>query len=153
MILEKAVVTPSDFKNMFAQDLANLLGGSANDSNYPYIFLRLVQDFLIEWCAYNGFRRMKSINEMNEEQLNSFQKAVLYQTYYVIKTGSAGLGLDSGYDSERGVVISETDLKRVAVPERVVMLLHSSGLFNLNVKNRPRVGRGYPWTGEFSQDN
>ncbi len=153
MILEKAVVTPSDFKNMFAQDLANLLGGSSNDSNYPYIFLRLVQDFLIEWCAYNGFRRMKSISEMNPIQLESFQKAVLYQTYYVIKNGSAGLGLDSGYDSERGVVISETDLKRVAVPERVVMLLHSSGLFNLNVKNRPRVSKGYPWTGEFSQDN
>lgn len=153
MVLEKAVVTPSDFKNMFAQDLANILAGSSNDSNYPYVFLRLVQDFLIEWCAYNGFRRMKSISEMNQDQLTAFQKAVLYQAYYVIKNGSAGLGLDSGYDSERGVVISETDLKRVAVPERVVMLLHTSGLFNLNVKNRPRVTHGYPWTGEFTQDN
>lgn len=152
MIIENAVVSPSDYKNFFGQDLAYTLSGTANDSNYPYVFLRLVQDFLIDWCAYNGFRRLKSISEMSSTQLAAFQKAVLYQAYYTVKNGSAALGLDSGYDAERGSVVPESDLKRIAVPERVIMLLHVSGMFNLNVKNKPRFAKGYPWTGPFTQD-
>ena len=140
------IVTPDDFKNMFGQDLNFLLKGSDNDSNYPTIFLGMVQDFLMDWCDDRGFRRVK-FNQLSPIQYESFQKAILYQAYYVWKNGSAGLGLDSGYDAEKGVVIGASDLQRVEVPERVVTLLHKSGMFNLKMRNRPRISRGYPGIG------
>ena len=152
MKFENAVVSPSDFKNMFGMDLAHILKSSDNDINYPFIFLRLVQDFLLEWCSYNGFRRLHDFSQMSPVQFHAFQEAVLYQAYYAWKNGSVALGLDSGYDAERGFVMSEADLKRAQVPERVIMLLHTSGMFNLNVKNKPRFSKGYPWTGPFTQD-
>ena len=140
------VVTPDDFKNMFGEDLRAILKTSDNQSNYPYTFLRMVQDFLIDWCDERGFRRVK-FEQLQGPQLEAFQKAVLYQAYYVWKNGAVGLGLDSGYDAEKGIVISASDLQRVEVPERVVTLLHKSGLFNLKMRNRPRVTRGYPGIG------
>lgn len=143
----EAVVTPDDFRNTFGQDLASLLSGASRDGNYPAAFLLLVQDFLLDWCDYSGFRRTKDLSDMTEQQLSAFKKAVLYQAYYAWKNGSVALGLDSGYDAEKGTVVPEEALRKAAVPERVVMLLHSSGLFNLTVKNRPRRTRGYPWIG------
>ena len=35
----KVVVTPDDFKNKFGKDLAHMLEGSDNDSNFPNLFL------------------------------------------------------------------------------------------------------------------
>ena len=142
----KAVVTPDDFKNMFGKDLAKILKDSDNESNYPYIFLNMVQEFLMDWCDENGFRRVR-FEQLQGVQLEALQRAVLYQAYFVIKNGSVGLGLDSGYDAERGVIVGYDDLKRIGVPSRVVTLLHKSGLFNLKMRNRPRISRGYPGIG------
>ena len=139
----KLVVTPDDFKNMFGKDLAYMLAGSDNDSNYPNIFLREVQEYLMDWCDEHGFRRVK-FNELNNMQLVYFQKAILYQAYYTFKNGPIGLGLESGMDAERGRVFSIDDIRAAEVPQRVVTLLHKSGLFNLKMRNRQRVNRGYP---------
>lgn len=149
----KLVVTPDDFKTMFGQDLGNLLRSSDNDSNYPNVFLRLIQDFLVDWCDEQGFRRMRDFTDMSPIQYQYFQRAVLNQAYYTWKNGSLGIGLDSGYDAERGKVITLEDMKAIEVPSRVVALLHKSGLFNLKMKNYPRISRGYPglmgiYTGE-----
>lgn len=144
--IPEVVVTPGDFKNMFSQDLNHILKGSDNDSNFPYVFLRMIQEFLIDWCDDNGFRRVR-FEDLNGMQLEYFQKAVLYQAYYAIKNGAVALGLDSGYDAEKGIVIGAEDLQRIGVPSRVVTLLHKSGLFNLKMRNRPRISRGYPGIG------
>lgn len=142
----KACVTPDDFKNKFGKDLNKILKSEDNDSNYPYIFLNMVQEFLMDWCDGNGFRRVR-FEDLQGPQLEAFKNAVLYQTYYAWRNGAAALGLDSGYDAEKGIVISADDLHRVGVPERVVTLLHNSGLFNLKMRNRPRISRGYPGIG------
>jgi len=149
---EPLVVTPDDFKNLFGQDLRTILKGSDNDSNYPNTFLRLVQEFLLDWCHNRSFTR-KRIDQMSPYQYEEFQKAVLYQAYYTWKNGSVGLGLESGYDAERGKIVTLDDLKAIEVPQRVITMLHNSGMFNLKMKNRPRFNRGYPgiagsWTGE-----
>lgn len=151
MITTKLVVTPDDFKNTFGLDLNVLLKDSDNESNYPFIYLRMVQDFLMDWCDEHGFRRVR-FNTLTGVQLEYFQRAVLYQAYYVWKTGSAALGLDSGYDAERGKVIAIEDLKAIEVPSRVVEMLHKSGMFNLKMRNRPRVNHGYPGLGIFYED-
>ena len=107
----------------------------------------MVQEFLIDWCDEQGFRRMHQLNQLSPTQMEYFKNAVLYHAYYTWKNGAAALGLDSGYDAERGVVISAEDLQRVEVSQRVVTLLHKSGLFNLKMKNYPRISRGYPGIG------
>ena len=150
--ISKLVVTPDDFKNMFGQDLAYILKDSDNDSNYPNIFLRMVQDFLVDWCHERTFTK-KRLDQLSPVQMEAFQRAVLYHAYYVWKNGSLGLGLDSGYDAERGKVIALEDLKAIEVPERVISMLHMSGMFNLKMRNRPRISHGYPgvpglYTGE-----
>ena len=146
------VVTPDDFKNMFGQDLAFMLAGSDNDSNYPTVFLRMVQDFLMDWCDEQGFRRVK-FNDLTGVQLQYFQKAVLYQAYYTWKNGGLGIGMESGIDTDKGKILTIEDIRAAEVPGRVVILLHKSGLFNLKMRNRPRISRGYPgvfgiYTGE-----
>lgn len=152
LLIEKTVVTPDDFKTLFGKDLRYILSGSDNDSNYPNVFLSMVQGFLMDWCDEHGFRRVK-FNELTPVQLDYFKKAVLYQVYYVWKNGSLGLGLESGIDAERGRLISIEDIRASEVPGRVVTMLHKSGMFNLKMKNRQRVNRGYPgimgaYTGE-----
>ena len=142
----KLVVTPDDFKNMFGVDLAHILRSSDNESNYPVIFLSLVQNFLMDWCDERGFRRVKFEN-LTDTQLEYFQRAVLYQAYYAWKNGSIALGLESGYDAEKLVVMAQSDIERAEVPSRVVTMLHKAGLFNLKMRNRPRVTRGYPGIG------
>ena len=142
---------PDDFKNYFGIDLAEVLRSSDNDSNYPFIFMRMVQDFLIDWCDESGFRRVR-FDHLTPYQISAFRKAILYQTYYAWKNGSVAIGLDSGYDAERGTVVPTFDLKRTEVPDRVITLLHKAGLFNLKMKNRPRITRGYPGIGTYFED-
>ena len=140
---DKPVVTPDDFKNMFGKDLADLLRDSDNESNYPTIFLRLVQDFLIEWCWNRTFTR-KGLDRLTPVQMEAFQKAVLYHTYYTWKNGSLALGLESGVDGERGRILTPEDIQASEVSSHVIGLLHNAGMFNLKMKNRPRYNRGYP---------
>ena len=137
------LVTPDDFKNKFGKDLFYMLEGSDNDSNYPNIFLREVQEYLLDWCDVSGFRVIR-VDQMNEMQLRAFQNAILYQTYYTFNNGPLGLGLESGVDAERGQVLSIDTIRATEVAPRVITLLHKSGLFNLKMKNRPRINRGYP---------
>ena len=139
----KLVVTPDDFKNKFGKDLAYMLEGSDNESNYPNIFLREVQEYLMDWCDVSGFRVIK-FNDLNERQMVDFQNAVLYQAYYTWTNGPLGLGLESGVDTERGRLLSIEDIRATEVAPRVIVLLKRSGLFNLKMKNRPRITRGYP---------
>ena len=140
----QSYVTPDDFKNYTGQDLRTLLQTQDNDSNYPYAFLSLVQDFLINWCDENGFRRIR-FDDLQGEKATAFKKAICLQTLYTIKNGALGLGLDSGYDAERGIIADRDALARLEVPQVVVTLLHKSGLFNLKLKPRRRFNRGYPW--------
>lgn len=141
--LEKPVVTADDFKNMFGRDLADMLRDSDNVSNYPNIFLRMVQDFLIEWCKNRTFTS-KNLNRLTPAQMKSFQKAVLYHTYYTWKNGALALGLESGVDGERGRILTPEDIQASEVSSFVVGLLHNAGMFNLKMRNRPRYNHGYP---------
>lgn len=149
----KQFATPDDFKRMTGKDLYYLLTGkNDNESNYPFIFLEMVQEFLIEWCDESGFRRMR-LSDLSPMQQEYLKRAIIWQAYYTWKNGSLGIGLESGVDLERGKILALEDIKAVEVPSRVVTLLHKSGLFNLKIKNRPRFNRGYPgiagsYTGE-----
>lgn len=137
-LLPKSIVTPDDYKNFTGKDLFRELRETENDSNFPYAFLGRVQDYLIHWCSQNGFRVM-TLDKMSPVQIIAFKKAIICQTEYAIINGYVALGMDMGMDKEQG--------KIMPVPPIVLTYLHESGLFNLKMKNRPRVTRGYPWMG------
>lgn len=143
LLKETVYVTPDDFKQRYNRDLRVLLEGSENESNGAESFIALVTDTLKNWVDRNTFRNIDWCR-MNPYQLNNFKKAILAQVYYTWREGAKALGLDSGADDERGIVIKKNDLLDLQICEAAINYLADVGLFNLTMKNRPRFLRGYP---------
>ena len=139
-------VTVDDFKNYWGKDLRNILRSDDNDSNQAERFLARVEDRLMNWIDNHTFRRLKYEElYLRPKQYENWQKAILTQAMYMYKNGD--LGLDSGYDSEKGIVTPISDLNEIAIAQATIDYLSNAGLFNLNVKNRPRTLSGFPGTG------
>lgn len=146
MLGQPKFVSVDDFKNYWGMDLRNILRSDDNESNQAERFLARVEDRLMNWIDNNTFRRLKYENlKANPRQYENWQKAILTQAMYMYKNGD--LGLDSGYDSEKGIVTPRSDLVELEVCQAAIDYLSNAGLFNLNVKNRPRTLNGYPGTG------
>lgn len=144
-------VTVDEFKNFTGIDLRAKLRDDDNVSNQAERFLMQVEDHLMAWIDRNTFRTL-DYNHLNPFQLDNFKKAILSQALYTYKNGAIALGLESGYDSERGVIIDFDKLAQLEVCQAAINYLSNAGLFNLNVKNRPRTLRGYPGLDGFSFD-
>lgn len=141
MAIQKYYVTPDDFKNYWGIDLRNALRDDDNVSNQADRFLERVQDRLENWINNNTFRRLK-FEQLNPFQMENFKKAILTQAMYMYKQGD--MGLDSGYDSEKGVIVDRGTLVQLQVCQAAIDYLSNAGLFNLSMKNRPRYIYGYP---------
>jgi len=139
-------VTVDDFKNYWGMDLRNMLRSDNNDSNQAERFLARVEDRLMQWIDNNTFRRIRYEDlKFRPTQYENWQKAILTQAMYMYKNGD--LGMDSGYNSETGIVTGQADLKEIEVCQAAINYLSNAGLFNLNVKNRARILSGYPGFG------
>lgn len=143
MLGQPKFVTVDDFKNYWGLDLRNMLRNDDNESNQAERFLARVEDRLMNWIDNNTFRRLK-YEELHyyPKRYEAWQKAILTQAMYMYKNGD--LGIDSGYDAEKGVVVSRGELVQLEVCQAAIDYLSNAGLFNLVIKNRPRVLRGYP---------
>ena len=138
MLGQPQFVSVDDYKNYWGEDLRAMLRSNNNVSNQAETFLARVEDRLMNWIDNNSFRRIKYSN-LNEYQLEQFKKAILTQAKYMYKNGD--LGLDSGYDPERGKIIEQIELNAISVCQAAINFLANAGLFNLVMKNRPRVNR------------
>lgn len=141
MIGKPKYVTVDEFKNYWGLDLRNALRGDDNESTQAERFLARVEDRLMNWIDNNTFRRI-GYDCLNPYQMENFKKAILTQAMYMYKNGD--IGIDSGYDAERGIVTSRGDLIELEVCQAAINYLSNAGLFNLVMKNRPRVLKGYP---------
>lgn len=144
MLGQPQFVTVDDFKNYWGLDLRNLLRSDDNESNQAERFLARVEDRLMNWIDNHTFRRL-SYTSLTSYQTENWKKAILTQAMYLYKNGD--LGIDSGYDSEKGIVVARSDLIELEVCQATIDYLSNAGLFNLNVKNRARTLNGYPGTG------
>lgn len=143
-------VTVDDFYNYWGQDLRNLLDGMGeNPSKAAEIFLARIEDRLMNWIDNNTFRRI-GYEELNPFQLENFKKAILTQAMYMWRNGD--LGIDSGYDAERGKVIDRKELVEIEVCQAAIDYLSNAGLFNLVMKTRRRYIRGWPGIGGNFKD-
>lgn len=136
-------VTVDDFKNYWGIDLREVLRTHGSGSNQPELFLSRVEDRLMNWIDNNTFRRI-GYNQLTSFQLENWQKAILTQAMYMFKNGD--LGMDSGYDAEKGILVKRSDLTELEVCQAAMDYLSNAGLLNFVMKNRPRTLKGYPET-------
>ncbi|MCR4661680.1 MAG: hypothetical protein K5765_06775 [Clostridia bacterium] len=140
MIGQPQFVTVDDFNNYWGMNLRNLLRSNDNESVQAEGFLARVEDRLMNWIDNNTFRRIK-YTELSKLQYENWQKAILTQAMYMLKNGD--LGIESGFDIENGIKVPRSDLVELEVCQAAIDYLSNAGLFNLNVKNRPRTLSGF----------
>lgn len=143
LIPETVYVTPDDFKNFYGKDLRNMIRSDDNESNEAERFIALVTSHLKAWIDSHSFRKI-SYDNLNPYRLGQWQRAILSQVYYTYKEGAKALGLASGIDDERGVIIPFEVIDQCEVCQAAMNYLLNSGLFSLTMKNRPRFLRGFP---------
>lgn len=147
MQFEPKFITVDDFNNYWSEDLRDKLKNDANPSNAPERFLSRVERKLMAYIDNNTFRRYR-YEELEGAQLDAFREALVLQAMYMWKNGD--IGMDSGYDSERGVVAGRAELIALTVCQDAIDVLSNAGLFNLVMKNRPRKFGGGFIPGDFS---
>lgn len=151
MFVKPRYISVDDFNNYWNRDLAAMLRGGSNPSDEPDSFLARVEDRLMAWIDRNSFRRVR-YDKLTPYQLDQFKRAILTQAMYVYRNGQ--IGLDSGYDPEKGKIISQDELAAIEVCQGAIDFLLNAGIFNLVMKNRPRVNRGIPgFTGNIDFDD
>lgn len=137
MRTEAMFVTPDDFYNYWGIDLNAKLKGD-NYSHKADIFLRIVEDRLLNWIDANTFRvsRWEDITEFQKEKL---QLAILTQAMYVYR--NSDISLDSGYDPDRGIIATKGQLNDLVVCQAAIDFLKTGGLYNQKITNRRRFTR------------
>lgn len=141
-------VTPEDFLNYFGIDLNENLKGD-NDSFKADSFLRRVEDRIMAWVDANTYRNFlweqlrddyKAPNSYRQyfvnEQKDLWKKAILNQAMYVFRNGE--IGLDSGYDMEKGIVAKDNDLGTIEICRPSIDFMKRAGILNHVVKNGVR---------------
>lgn len=147
--MQPQFVSAEDFLNYWGVDLRKELKGDGDESFKADRFLRKIEDRLMTWIDANTFRvtpwdyykddfvpkndwQKKFVNE----QKDYWRKAILTQAMYVFR--NSDIGMDSGYDPEKGIIAPETDLQAIEICRPCIDYLKSAGLYNHVVKNRPR---------------
>ena len=136
-MLAPKFITIDEFDNYWSANLREMLRTSANPSNQAELFLARVENRLMAYIDNNTFRRYE-YEELQGKQLAAFKEAIILQAMYVYKNGD--IGMDSGYDAERGSVINRANLVEISVCQDAIDALSNAGLWNLAMKNKPRIG-------------
>ncbi len=138
--LEPKFITVDDYNNYHGENLREILRShGGNDSYEAERFLAETELKLMAWIDRHTCRRLRYC-DLNPRQKYFWQLALVTQAKYRILNGD--LGLDSGYDQERGEIIDSKRLENLKVSDDVIDYLSNSGLFNLTVKNLPRYPHG-----------
>lgn len=142
-------ITVDDFKNYFGKDLRSLMKNSDNPSREAELFLYRTEIRLINWIDSHTFRNIM-YEELSDFQRDNFCLAILEQAMYFLKNGN--LGIESGYDMEKGIIVSQEQIASIQIPQAVADYLHNAGLLNFNIINKHRSLRGYQSVNEFYPD-
>lgn len=149
IIMEPQFVSPEDFLNYWGIDLNETLKSESNDSNKANIFLKRVEDRLMSWIDANTFRVIpwdylkgpikastKEREETIKKQREAWNLAILTQAMYIYKNSE--IGLDSGYDPEKGIVATKDSLSAIEICQSAIDYIKVAGLYNHCVSNKLR---------------
>lgn len=128
-------VQPSDYLNYTGRDLNAELHANANESNKADLFLMQIEDFMLARIDKTSFRLYRW-DKLSPYQLECLQKAIIIEAQYIIR--NSNLFTDSGYDPEKGEIISAAKLQDIAICGASLDQLSNCGLYNHNIRNRKR---------------
>ena len=128
-------VTASDFYNYTGKELNALLKVNNNSSNVANIFLMQVEDRLLARLDVISCRTTDWGN-LTDYQMESLQKAIITQAEYILR--NSDLFTDSGYDLEKGEVISFEKLQNITICKSAIDFLYGCGLYSHVMINRNR---------------
>lgn len=138
MRTEAYFVKPDDFFNYTGKDLNACLQINDNLSNAANIFLMQIEDRMLARIDMLSFR-IRRWDQLSDYQKESLQKAIIVEAEYIIR--NSDLFTDSGYDLERGEVISSAKLRDIEICRASLDLLRKCGLLNQVIQNRYRWNR------------
>lgn len=128
-------VTPSDFENYTGKNLNYLLKSNENESNKANIFLKEIENCLFARLDMIAFRTT-DWDSLTDLQLENLQLAIIKQAEYILR--NSDLFTDSGYDLEKGEVISFEKIQHISICQTSKDLLFNCGLYSHVITNRWR---------------
>jgi hypothetical protein len=107
-----------------------------NESNKVDLFLMYIEDTMLDRVDATGFR-IYDYNHLTPYQKEQLQRALIYQTDYIIRNGD--LFTDSGYDVDKGFIADYSKIQQIALCRPAIDALLNSGIYNHKIKNRIRT--------------
>lgn len=135
MRTEAMFIKPDDFYNYTGKNLYKELRVHENESNKVDLFLMYVEDAMLERVSATSFR-LYDWNQLTPYQKEQMQKALIYQTQYIIRSGD--LFTDSGYDVDKGFIADYNKIQQIALCRPAIDALINAGTYNHKIKNRIR---------------
>ena len=125
-------ITADEFREYTGVDLEAELRDTSNPSNKVNAFLKRIEDRMEVFLNSHFF---KNVNELyprfSNEQKYHYKLALIEQAYYVFKNGD--ISTDSGYDPERGIIISKHAKNEITLCENAKNHLRMTGLWSAHI--------------------
>lgn len=141
MALLTRYITADEFTEYFGIDLAEELKDTANPSDKVNAFLQRIEDRMETFMNTHFFKNVSDLwPTFSENQKKHYKLALLEQAFYVFKNGD--ISTDSGYDPERGVIVSKYAKTEITIAPNAIDHLRMTGLWTGHIGNGGFFG---PW--------
>lgn len=128
MLLTK-YITADEFREYTGIDLEEELRDTSNPSNKVNAFLVRIEDRMETYLNAHFFKRISDeYPGFTDFQKKHYKLALIEQAYYVFKNGD--ISTDSGYDPERGEIISKSKKTAITLAPNAIDHLRMIGLWN-----------------------
>ena len=135
MRTESIFVKESDYNNYTGKNLKSILDPNSEIQNACNLFLLQIENRIMTKVDNMSFR-IRSWDNLTALQKEKMQLAIIEQAEYTLRNGD--LVTDSGYDLEKGEIISAEKLRQIEICSMSLEYLQSCGLLNKSIKNRVR---------------
>ena len=137
--LKTKYITADDFKEYFGVDLKSELEDDDNPSNKVNSFLLRIENRMSAFINANFFRLVdKEYPKFTDFQKYHYKLALLEQAYYVFQNGD--ISSDSGYDMEKGEIISNRNLESKIISLNSKNELILCGIWSSKIRGGYRDG-------------
>lgn len=139
MELQTKYITLDEFKEYTGIDLEASLVKDDNPSNTALAFLKRIEVRMEAFINGNFNRNIdKEYREFSDYQKQEYKYALLEQALYIFRNGD--ISVDSGYDPEKGEVISGGKIRNLSIAPNAKDHLRTCGIWNRNIGRNFRTG-------------
>ena len=132
-------ITADEFCEYTGINLEAELKDTNNPSNKVNAFLKRIEDRMEVFLNSHFFKNIGELYpEFTDEQKYHYKLALIEQAYYVFKNGD--ISTDSGYDQERGVIISKHAKTEITLAPNSIDHLRMTGLWSAHIGYKGFMG-------------